>query len=162
MYFSCISDEHTYMDLPSIFSDKYCRYIARMYMRVLFEISINLHFIYIRWIYSHGSAKYICQQILYVYFMYILPRTFWNIHKCNFHVCSMNIHTWICQVYLLADIVCILYVYFPAHFEISINVLFMYIRWIYVHESGKYICWQTYIYIVQGHRKVSDPPNIFS
>jgi len=108
MYFSCIFDEHTYMDLPSIFSDKHCRYIARMYMCVLFEISINLHFIYVRWIYSHGSAKYICQQILYVYCMYILPRTFWNIHKCTFHVCSMNIRTWIWQVYLLADIV---YVY---------------------------------------------------
>jgi len=45
MYFSCIFDEHTYMDLPSIFADRHCMYIVCIYCDVLAllqELSVPL------------------------------------------------------------------------------------------------------------------------
>ena len=105
MYFSCISAEYTYMDQPNIFSGGHCMYIVNIYFHVHFEIFTNVLFMYICWIYVHGSAKHIFRRTLYVYCKYILPCTFRNIHECTFHAYPLNVRTWIYQVHLLADIV---------------------------------------------------------
>ena len=112
VYFSCISIEHTYMDLPNIFTGGHFMYIVCTY-----------------------TSTYIS-----------------NIYECTFHVYSLNILSWICQIHLLPNIVCI---YFHVHFKISMNVLFIYIQWTFFHGSVKYICCQILYVYTSTYEKIS-------